>query len=372
MTTPRKPFHRLAPAFLAMLVAAALSACGGDPGATPEAREAAARRAPRAVQTAIVEPSGAGTVTVPATVAARQSATIAARIPAAVRELPRREGERVAAGAVVARLDDTALRAGLTAAETDLRIAEGDLARMQGLAGRGAATAREVESATVRAAAARAALSGLRENLSYAVLRSPFAGVIAARRAEVGDVVSPGQPLVVIEGSGGLELRATLGAGASRGLKPGDEVEARVDGIAQPLRARVTALSPAGDPSTHRFELRADLPDAEGLRSGLFARLALPGTPGEGEEGEEVLTVPAAAVFQRGGLTGAFVVEDGVARLRWIAPGAMAADGAGGGGRIEVRAGLAAGEVVVLGPEDLGGLQDGDPVAARAAGKEGR
>ena len=319
MTRERKGFPRRAAALLAVLAGiglAGLTACGGKPAEPPP--QAQAKPAPRAVRTAAVEPSGGGTVTVPATVAARQSATIAARIPAAIRELPRREGERVAAGAVVARLDDAALRAGLSAAETDLRIAETDLARMQGLAKSGAATAREVETALVRAAAARAALSAVRENLSYAVLRSPFAGVVAARRAEVGDVVSPGQPLIVIEGSGGLELRATLGAEASQGLRPGDEIEARVDGIAQPLRARVTALSPAGDPSTHRFELRADLPAAEGLRSGLFARLALPSPAGRA--GEETLTVPAAAVFQRGGLTGVFVVDEsggaGVARLR--------------------------------------------------------
>jgi RND family efflux transporter MFP subunit len=190
----------------------------------------------------------------------------------------------------------------------------------------------------------------VKENLSYAVLRSPFAGVLAARRVEVGDVVSPGQPLVEIEGSGGLELRATLSAEDSLGLRPGTTVEARVDGLGAPLQARVSALSPAGDPSTHRFELRADLPAAEGLRSGLFARLLLPAPQGE-RAGEASLAVPAAAVFQRGGLTGVFVIaaekDRQVARLRWIAPGSPAGD------RVEVRAGLAAGERVVLQPGDL-------------------
>jgi RND family efflux transporter MFP subunit len=186
------------------------------------------------------------------------------------------------------------------------------------------------------------------------VLRSPFAGVVAARRVEVGDVVSPGQPLVEIEGAGGLELRATVNAAESRGLRPGAEVEARIDGLGEPLRARVTALSPAGDPATHRFELRADLPAAEGLRSGLFARLILP-APESG--GEETLSVPAAAVFQRGGLTGVFVAGEGgkVARLRWIASGAPAGD------RVEVRSGLDPGERVVLDPGDL---TDGDPLTA--------
>jgi multidrug efflux pump subunit AcrA (membrane-fusion protein) len=172
----------------------------------------------------------------------------------------------------------------------------------------------------------------------------------------VGDVVSPGQPLVEIEGAGGLEVRATLSAEESLGLRPGSEIDARVDGIAAPLHGRVTAISPAGDPATHRFELRADLPATEGLRSGLFARLLLPAP--SGTEQEAGLAVPAAAVFQRGGLTGVFVAAGGtkggqVARLRWIAPGSSAGD------RVEVRAGLEPGERVVLEPGDLA---DGDPL----------
>ena len=361
MTRVRKGFYWIAPALVSGLLA--LAGCGWNKPEAPASQAAA--RAPRSVQTAAVETTGGGVITVPATVAARQSATLAARIPAAVRELPLREGQRVAAGTVVARLDDPALRAGLAAAEANVQAAQSDLARMRSLAKSAAATTREVEEATARAAAAQAGLSAVRENLSYAVLRSPFSGVLAARRVQVGDIVSPGQPLVEIEGAGGLELRATLSAEDSLGLRPGMEVEAWVDGIAAPLHARVAALSPAGDPATHRFELRADLPAAAGLRSGVFARLLLPAP--SGSEQEASLAVPAAAVFQRGGLTGVFVAaENGtVARLRWIAAGSLAGD------RVEVRAGLEADERVVLDPGDLA---DGDPLAPTEipAGKEVR
>ena len=65
------------------------------------------------------------------------------------------------------------------------------------------------------------------------------------------------------------------------------------------------------------------------------------------------LSVPATALFQRGGLTGLFVVSDGRARLRWVAAGAS------DGGAVEVRAGVQEGERVVLEPA---GLSDGAPV----------
>jgi RND family efflux transporter MFP subunit len=348
-----------------LAIGVVLTACGGEKPADPShptdrshPSDRSSSAPPRPVHTAAVEQSGGGSITVPATVAARQSATLAARIPAAIRELPHREGEAVGAGSIVVRLDDAALRSGVQAAQAGAQAAESDLARMQTLAQHGAATPRELEEATARAAAARAVLSGARENLSYAVLRSPFAGVLASRKVEVGDVVSPGQPLVVIEGRGGLELRATLSAGETQALRPGTAIQTLVDGIAEPLQARVTALSPAGDPATHRFELRADLPAKPNLRSGLFARLLLKAP----EAGEVTLSVPSAAVFRRGGLTGVFVAADEsgrkIARLRWIA------DGAPDGDRIEVRAGLAAGERVVLDPGDLA---DGDPLAAKEA-----
>lgn len=325
------------------IAALALAACGHEPPKPPVAPAKTARP----VHVAAVASAAQGERSLPATVFARQSATLAARIPAAVVELPKREGESVERGAVLVRLDAAALRAGVAAAEAGVQAAQADFQRAKGLAARGAATARELDEATARAAAAQAQLSAARDSLAYAVLRAPFAGALAARRVEVGDVVAPGQPLVVLEGAGGLEVRATASADELGGLKPGSVIPVLVDGQVKALPARVSALSPAGDPATHRFELRADLPAAEGLRSGLFARLQVPGAAGA------VLSVPASAVFARGGLTGVFVVDNGVARLRWIAVGATTGD------RIEARAGVAAGEKVALDPQ---GLEDGDPV----------
>jgi hypothetical protein len=147
--------------------------------------------------------------------------------------------------------------------------------------------------------------------------------------------------LIEIEGDGGYEIVATLDADLASSVRPGTTLAGEVDSVAEAVSATVTAVSPAGDPTTHRFELRADVAAASGLRSGLFARLSIPSRE------EARLTVPSGAVFARGGLEGVFVVAEGRARLRWIAAGAAA------GGRTEVRAGLAAGERVALDADDL-------------------
>jgi len=169
--------------------------------------------------------------------------------------------------------------------------------------------------------------------------------------------VNPGLPLIEIEGEGGLELRATVESEIAAVLRPGSRVKALVDGQPSPLGATVTAVAPSGDPTTHRFEVKADLPAASGLRAGLFARLLVPGVAADPQ-----VTVPAAALFERGGLAGLFVVTDGKARLRWVATGARAGD------TVEIRAGVEPGERVVLDPA---GLADGSLVNEERAGGPG-
>jgi len=332
-------------------LAIGLAACGHE-SPRPATREA--QTPPRSIRTAVVERTGGtGSIAVPATVQARQRAALAARIPASVVELPWREGARVAAGALVARLDDTALRSGLVAAEAAAKAADVDLARVEALLKKGAATPKEAEESRARAAATAAAVAGTRDSLTYAVLRAPFEGTVASRPANVGDVATPGTTLIEIEGSGGLEVRATVEGGLISQLRPGLVLQALVDGQPGPLTAILRVVSASGDEATHRFEVRADLPAASGLRSGLFARLLVPSPVGAPR-----LLVPSAAVFQRGGLNGLFVVAGGTARLRWVAIGAKE------GSSTEIRAGVDAGERVALEPS---GLMDGASVAEAAS-----
>ena len=311
--------------------------------------EASVQRPPVAVSTAPVESSTlAREVWSPGTVVALERAALSARIMATVVALPFEQGDPVKRGDLLVRLDDAALASSLKAAESGLETSAAELRRLEALAIRGAATAREVEMARAQAAAARAQVQGARDQISYALLRAPFDGFVAERMVHVGDVAAPGQPLLSIEGAGGLEVRATIDAASSRGLETGRTVAVLVDGFEERFEGTVRSVSGAGDPATHRFEVRASLPDTQGLRSGLFARIAVPSS-----ETATRLLVPDAAILERGGLTGVFVVEGGVARLRYVAPGDSR------DGRTEVRAGLAPDERVALDP---GHLEDGVPV----------
>jgi RND family efflux transporter MFP subunit len=327
-------------AVLISLALAAATACRGAEVAAPVPASPPAK-----VHTILAGHTPGGT-SAAASVAAVDRATLSTRLAATVQAVHVAEGQQVKKGQLLVSLSDADLRGGLAAAETGLETATAQERRIVALAAQRAATPAEQDLARAQRSQAEAAVAGARASLTYTQLRAPFAGTVQARRVEAGDLVGPGQPVVVLEGDA-LELVASLSEAEASGLSVGTEVPFEA-GAARGV-AVVTALTPGGDPVSHRRGVRARVMAAQGeLRSGAFARLLLPGAAAAA-----ATWVPRSALVTRGDLTGVFVVASGKAELRWIAPGESAGDG------LTVRAGLASGEPVVDAP---GALRDGDRV----------
>lgn len=284
---------------------------------------------------------------VPASVLAIEHATISTRVAASVEAVRVQEGQRVTRGQMLVSLSDADLRGALSAAKTALDTAASHERRIRTLLAQDAATPSELEMATSQRAQAAAALVAAEANLAYAQLRAPFGGTVQARRVEPGDLVGPGQPLLVLEGDA-LELQASLSEAEAKGLALGAKVRFKADETSG--TAIVTALTPGGDPVSHRRGVRARIQSpATGIRSGAFARMEV---PGGGQEAARAW-VPRSALVERGDLTGVFVASGGRAELRWIAVGEPAGNG------VLVRAGVRPGETVVDVP---GTLRDGQAV----------
>ncbi|MGC3999437.1 MAG: efflux RND transporter periplasmic adaptor subunit [Anaeromyxobacter sp.] len=326
---------------LLLTLAAALLAAPPARAGEPSAAAGAPARV-RAV------PAGApgGAALVPASVIAAERATVSTRLAASVRAVHVREGQAVRAGDLLVSLSDDDVRGGLAAAQTGLAAAQAHERRIQALVAVRAATPAELELAQSQRAQAQAAVAGAQANLAYTGLRAPFAGVVQSRRVEPGDLVGPGQPLLLLEGKG-LELTASLSADEARGVAVGQALTFHAGGLTG--QAVVTSLTPGGDPLSYRRGLRASVKEPVGeLRSGAFARLELPAAAGAAG-----VWVPQRALVQRGDLTGVFVAAGGKAELRWISPGEPAGDW------VPIRAGVRPGETVIDAP---GALRDGQPV----------
>jgi len=129
-------------------------------------------------------------------------------------------------------------------------------------------------------------------------------------------------------------------------------VKVEIDGLNQPIQARVVRISPAADPVSRLFHVKLDV-NHSGLHSGLFARVLFP----QGEQ--RVLNVPETALVTRAGITGVFVISDGIAQFRMLRTGAAQA------GQVAIQAGLQAGERIVI--EQAAYLESGDKVRDQEA-----
>ena len=176
-------------------------------------------------------------------------------------------------------------------------------------------------------------------------LTAPYTGVVAETGIELGDMVMPGKPLITVYDPSELRISVNLPQSQLANLKE-LPVSVEISGAIEPLlsvpASNVTVL-PTADPVSHMVQLRIALPGKNtSLRPGMFARALLPMNVASTSTR---LTVPAAAVVTRSELTAVYVVDSkGNASLRQVRLGRTQ------GNRIEVQAGLEAGEQVALDP----------------------
>ncbi len=280
---------------------------------------------------------------VPAVLQAIRRATLSTRIPARVTHVYVAAGDAVQAGQVLVTLADDDVRAQVTGAQATFATAAAQERRLMSLTEQGASPKSQLEAAQAQRAQAEAALRAAEESLRYTQLRAPFDGRVQAKRANEGDFVMAGSPLLEVEGRE-LELVASLSAQEVAGLAHGQSVDFEVGQLRG--HAVVTAVAPAADSLAHRVEVRARVLGAPPeFRGGLFARLLLP-RAGAAKGGSDVW-VPTTAVVQRGDLRGVFVAANGRAELRWVLAGDVV-DGA-----VAIRAGLLPEESVIDRPGDL-------------------
>lgn len=315
----------------ALAVALALG-CGRHPKAD-EATGPAVR-----VQTAPVELQQIADIyDAVGTVRPKVGATVAAKVMAAIREIPVKPGDAVAAGQLLAQLDDRELRA-------EFDRAKADFDRFSALLEKQAVTRAEFDAVQSRYRVAEA-------TWSYAAITAPFAGVVAQKLGEVGDLTAPGKPLFVIEQTGVVRLETPMPERLAGKVAVGQRVPVTVDATGEVCAGTVSEIVPAADAASRSFLVKIDLACRQPLKSGMFGRAAVP----VGQRA--VLLAPATAVHQRGQLTFVYVVSEGRAGMRLVKTGQATGDA------LELLAGAQAGDRVIT--SAAGTLADGQRIEPR-------
>ena len=290
--------------------------------------------------------------------AVRQT-VVAAQVAGAVTAIEVKAGDSVKAGQLLVRIDSrvadqsaAASEAQLLSAQALLEVARKDYDRQQQLYQQkfiSAAALDQAESqfkaSQAQAAALRAQAGATRSQSGLAVVRAPYAGIVAEVPVALGDMAMPGRPLLTLYEPGALRATVSVPQSAVPANLQGAKVE--LPGLPAERRWIVPTqvqLLPTVDAGTHTVQLRLTLPAGiAGVSPGMFARVWLPGAA---QAASGRVYVPASAVVRRGEMSGVYVVDaNGAARLRQVRLGR--ADEA----RIEVLAGLSAGERVALDPQ---------------------
>ncbi len=353
---------------LAVAGALALAACGGGSKAgetaTPAAVSAAIARAEAREVPQRIELSG--------TVEAGKSATVSSRVMASVVGVPVKEGDLVAQGQLLVEIDpqtakgqESQARGALAQAKAGFALAERNYHRFQALQKSGSASDLELDMARMQYEQAKGAVeqaTGAVEAASSVAKESrvvaPFAGRVARKMVEPGDLAAPGRPLVAVESTAGrrLVLSVPESVVATSKLAVGATLPVTLDATpgAAPMKGRVVEMSPGADPASHSFTAKVEVGGAL-VPTGVSGRAVL-------ETGRRTaVVVPAAAVLRQGGMSLVVVRdEQGKARTRAVTLGSPAGD------RVEVLSGLKGGEELLVGLPEA--PADGAPVTAANGG----
>ena len=364
----------------------------------------AARPAPPTVQVSVARPAAQGPgpiLDASGYVTARRQATVSAKITGKVIEVMIEEGMRVKEGDVLARLDDTEARAQLALSEAQLTAsrsqlaevramlvqAERDYDRQQELFRRQLVAEQSMDAARAQRDMLRARLGNLdqqirvseesvavaRVQLDNTVIRAPFSGVVVAKSAQPGEMISP------ISAGGGftrtgigtivdmdsLEIQVDVNEAFINRVAPGQPVEAVLNAYAEwKIPGEVIAIIPAADRNKATIKVRVAVKQKDprivpdmGVRVSFLAARSGPAAVPAAPAG---VLVPAQAVRVEGKAGIVFVVANDRVQRRSVALGQSI------GPDRQVLTGLAAGERVVLSPP--ASLGDGDAVKLAPAG----
>jgi len=319
----------------------------------PEDDPAVAQRA----STAVVQRRAVADVyAADAVIESVRQATVSAQIAGTVTQFLVDAGDRVKRGQLLARIDTretdaqvAAQRANVAQAEATLAQAKVAFDRTQSLVKQNFVSQSALDKADADLKSAQAAVEAARAgsvqattSRSFAEVRSPIDGVVTRRLMELGELATPGKPMLDVHDPGALRAVGSVPQFALARVASADRADVVLPTLNQVIAATRVTVLPAADARLLATQVRADLPGTlpAGVVPGTAAKILLP--TGKADK----LVMPADAVIHRGELTAAYVIgADGRPQLRQIRVGDPV-----DGGEVEVLAGLAAGERVQMNP----------------------
>jgi membrane fusion protein (multidrug efflux system) len=248
-----------------------------------------------------------------------------------------KEGQRVAKGALLVKIDDSELVARLARAKSELDIAKKEAARQEELYGQKVSSQREHDNAASNLSVAQAEHDLILAQLRKTDIRAPFAGVVGLRSVSEGGYVTPTTPITTLLEDHPVKVDFTVPERFAGSVARGDRVRFTVEGQSRVFEGTVYALESIIDPETRTLGVRATSPNTDGaLVPGAFAEVEVLMPE------RQAVTVPAFALVPELGGQKVFLYRGGRAEARPVKTGLRTEE------RVEIVEGVAAGDTLIL------------------------
>ncbi|MBI5538225.1 MAG: efflux RND transporter periplasmic adaptor subunit [Deltaproteobacteria bacterium] len=292
-----------------------------------------------------------GTMTTVGSVAAARGVSVSNDAPGVVTRILFESGQIVRAGQTLVVLEASAEHAQLASARARRKLAELTASRSRTLVHNDVIAPAQLDSDEAQLKTATTDEAALQAVIDRKVVRAPFSGRLGIRAINLGQYLSPGTPIAMLEAIDTVFVDFTLPqqrlADARVGLPVRIAVDAQQSGKAPSIEGVITAVDPQVDQATRTIKLRASVPNhEEKLRPGMFVTVAVV-LPAQAP----VIAIPATALLHASFGDTVFVVEDKadpkggpplkVARQQFVRPGEARGD------FVSIVEGLSAGQTVV-------------------------
>lgn len=272
------------------------------------------------------------------TLNSRNTSVLSSKIMGKVVALHAKEGDQVAAGALLVKIESGEISAQVFQAQAAYNNARLQYDRVKRLFDEKAATQMEMDQATLGLESASAGLHGAKAMESYTIIEAPISGQIVEKHINLGEMALPGQPIIKIEDNRNLRLEVTVREQDLRYIQAGKPVVVQIDALAgRDIKATVAQVVPASDVRTHSFIVKIDVPSDKSLITGMYGKALF--STGR----REAVLVPRSAIVELSGISGVYVLSaEGDAVFQMVQPGDRIGDS------VEAVTGLKAGDQVIV------------------------
>jgi membrane fusion protein (multidrug efflux system) len=228
------------------------------------------------------------------TLIAIRGVTLGTELTGTVRQINFENGSLVKKGAVLVRFDTSSEQAQLQSAVADAALAKQTLERAENLRKQEVNTLAELEAAQARDKQTRATVNNLQAIIGKKVIRAPFDGRVGIRAVELGQVLSPGTPIISLQTVSPIYAEFQLPQQSLADVKVGQKISLKIDVFPkESWEGTVTTINPEVDPGTRNVRMRATVENPDGrLNPGMFASVVVQ----SGEKGQAIV-VPATSVI---------------------------------------------------------------------------